>query len=56
MEDDGNQHERGSSGAPFLKEQQEQWKSLMASVVSEALAIYLKEQLNQAIILSGTSK
>ena len=52
MSDNDRQQEQGSSGAGLSKEQQEQWKSLMASVVTEALAAHSKEQANQTA-LSG---
>ena len=43
-------NEQGSSGAGFSKEQQEQWKLLMASAVTEALAAHSKEQANQTAL------
>ena len=50
------QGQEGNSGAPLSKEQQEQWKSLMASAVAEALAAHAKEQPSQTASSSKTGQ
>lgn len=45
MSDDTEKpQEQGLSGVAFSQEQQEQWKSLMASAVTEVLVTHSKEQ------------
>ena len=48
--------EQGPSGVAFSQEQQEQWKSLMASTVTGALAAHSKEQPKQTVVSSKTGE